>query len=212
MPRTPSVIVENGIIAGNYYDKYGTRNPIARYLTQNFLARISGLISNLDVETAHEVGCGEGHLSLRLARDHPHLRLQASDFSTQVIALAKENAAHQPVSIDFQVASLYELTPEAHSADLVLCCEVLEHLPDPQRGLSILARLARKHLLVTVPREPIWRMMNVARGKYLKDFGNTPGHIQHWSKKGITRLVGNYAEVVEVRAPLPWTVVLCRTN
>jgi hypothetical protein len=30
-----------------------------------------------------------------------------------------------------------------------------------------------------VPREPIWRIGNMARGRYLGDLGNTPGHIQH---------------------------------
>ncbi len=40
--------------------------------------------------------------------------------------------------------------------------------------------------------------------------GNTPGHLQHWSRAGFLRLVADYFEVVEVRTPLPWTMALCR--
>jgi hypothetical protein len=55
-------------------------------------------------------------------------------------------------------------------------------------------------------------VLNLARGKYLKDMGNTPGHLQHWSRRSFLRLVSSYAEVVKVLTPLPWTVVLCRTK
>ena len=41
------------------------------------------------------------------------------------------------------------------------------------------------HLLVSVPREPLWRALNVARGAYLRELGNTPGHVNHWSKRGV---------------------------
>ena len=46
-------------------------------------------------------------------------------------------------------------------------------------------------ILLSVPKEPIWRICNMARGKYWKDLGNTPGHIQHWTKKKFCRMVVN---------------------
>ena len=54
--------------------------------------------------------------------------------------------------------------------DLVADTEVLEHVPDPGRVLAEMARVARRSLIVSVPREPLWRALNVARGAYLKDF------------------------------------------
>ncbi|WP_207642472.1 hypothetical protein, partial [Desulfosporosinus sp. I2] len=66
------------------------------------------------------------------------------------------------------------------------------------------------HIILSVPREPLWRILNLARGKYIPDLGNTPGHIQHWSKKSFLRLVNRYFDVLEVKSPLPWTMVLCR--
>jgi len=63
-----------------------------------------------------------------------------------------------------------------------------------------------------VPREPIWRILNMARGKYWRALGNTPGHLQHWSRSGILGLLAEHFEIVEVRTPLPWTMVLCRAR
>ena len=66
------------------------------------------------------------------------------------------------------------------------------------------------HLLVSVPREPLWRALNMARGAYLTDLGNTPGHVNHWSRRGFEALLSRHGEVVETRSPFPWTMTLVR--
>src|SRR5262245_61578010 len=53
-------------VPGNYYDKYNTRNPVARYLMSGFLKSFDALAERTGVRDAYEVGCGEGHLSMRL--------------------------------------------------------------------------------------------------------------------------------------------------
>ncbi|MCI0353262.1 MAG: class I SAM-dependent methyltransferase [Acidobacteriales bacterium] len=211
MPSAPH-IVEDGVIAGNYYDKYGTKNPIARYLMNGFLESVSALVGEVNAANVHEVGCGEGNLSIFLAKRYPQMRFRGSDFSRQVVDLARANAAREGLTIDFRANSLYDLTRDADSADLIICCEVLEHLEDPRRALGIVSKLARKHLILSVPREPIWRVLNMARGKYLKDLGNTPGHLQHWSRRSFLRMVAGYAEVTRILTPLPWTMVLCKVK
>ena len=96
------------------------------------------------------------------------------------------------------------------SFDLAAAIEVLEHVPDPQHTLSEMARCAGRHLLVSVPREPLWRMLNMARGAYWPALGNTPGHLNHWSKRSFIELLSRQGEVVEVRSPFPWTMLLVR--
>jgi hypothetical protein len=61
-----------------------------------------------------------------------------------------------------------------------------------------------------VPREPLWRALNLARGAYVRDLGDTPGHVNHWSRRAFTALLARHGEVVEARAPLPWTMLLVR--
>jgi hypothetical protein len=73
-----------------------------------------------------------------------------------------------------------------------------------------MARVASRHLLVSVPREPLWRGLNMARGAYLKDLGNTPGHLNHWSKRAFVSLLSKHGTVVEARSPFPWTMLLVR--
>jgi len=74
-----------------------------------------------------------------------------------------------------------------------------------------MARCARGgHLLVSVPREPLWRALNVARGAYVRQLGNTPGHVNHWSRRGIAALLARHGEVVEARSPFPWSMVLAK--
>lgn len=205
-----SPATEAGTVIGNTYDKYGTRNPIARRLMDGFLAKFDLLLEASGAEGVHEVGCGEGHLSIRMAE--AGLTVRASDFSKQIISQAEKNASEVGAHVAFKPASIYDLDPEEDAAELVVCCEVLEHLEEPERALSVLASLARPFVLVSVPREPLWRVLNVARGKYLRDWGNTPGHLQHWSKRQILNLLETRFDIIEESSPFPWTMVLCRVR
>ena len=93
--------------------------------------------------------------------------------------------------------------------ELAAAIEVLEHVPDPDHTVAQMARVARGgHLLVSVPREPLWRALNMARGAYLRELGNTPGHVNHWTKQGFVRLLARHGDVVERRSPFPWTMLL----
>jgi 2-polyprenyl-3-methyl-5-hydroxy-6-metoxy-1,4-benzoquinol methylase len=208
MPNVALVAGDN--VGGNYYPKYTTRNPAARWLVAGFLDALDGLVGRIGAREVHEVGCGEGFLSTRLA--DRGLAVRGSDLSAAAIATARQRAAGLGASIPFQVADLYGLRPESDGAELVICCEVLEHLPDPERALDVLAGLARPHLIASVPREPLWRLLNVARGKYWRELGNTPGHLQHWSSARFVAMLQSRLEVVEVRKPLPWTMALCRAR
>jgi SAM-dependent methyltransferase len=195
---------------GNVYDKYGTSNPIARRLVAGFISELDQLVARTGAREVHEVGCGEGELSIRLAR--AGLRVRGTDAFPRVLEEARERADAAGVEVDFEAVPVEELIPNRHAAELVVCCEVLEHLDDPERGLEVLAGIARPWLIASVPREPLWRALNLARLSYIGELGNTPGHLSHWSKRGFERLLGERFEVVEVRSPLPWTMALCRVQ
>jgi SAM-dependent methyltransferase len=189
-------------IVGNVYDKYHTHNPIARRLMSGFLQTIDDAVRQLSPASILEVGCGEGWLADHIVRTvwHPQ-RFVAVDLTPD--HLAPDLDPH----IQFQTASVYELRFRDDEFDLVLCCEVLEHLDRPALAIPELGRIARTAVIVSTPREPLWRLLNFARGKYLRDFGNTPGHIQHFSRRSLVRLVGRFLDVQDVHTPLPWTVI-----
>ena len=197
-------------LGGNVYDKYGTSNPVARRLMAGFMSDLDELVERSGAREAHQVGCGEGEVSIRLARRG--IRVRGTDAFPRVLEEARRRAAAAGVEVDFEAAAVEELDPATHAAELVLCCEVLEHLEDPRRGLEMLARLARPWLIASVPREPLWRALNLARLSYVGALGNTPGHLSHWSKRGFERFLGERFEVVEIRSPIPWTMALCRAR
>ncbi|TPI38565.1 class I SAM-dependent methyltransferase [Mesorhizobium sp. B3-1-9] len=200
---------EDGIVIGNTYDKYGTRNPIARRMVEGFDNALSGLVAKVKPGTIHEVGCGEGYWIIRWLGEGIDAR--GTDFSRQVIDMAKANARGRDMDPGrFAVRSIYDVVAERDSADLIVCCEVMEHLEKPQQALQALQRITTSDLILSVPREPLWRILNLARGKYVSALGNTPGHLQHWSQGSFVSLASQFFEVVEVVSPLPWTMLHCK--
>jgi SAM-dependent methyltransferase len=107
------------------------------------------------------------------------------------------------------VASAYDLPFSNSEFDLVICCEVLEHLHDPDLALREIRRVTAKYCILSVPNEPIWRLLNMARGAYIPDLGNTPGHINHWTCKSFQLYVDRYFQILETIRPLPWVGLFC---
>jgi 2-polyprenyl-3-methyl-5-hydroxy-6-metoxy-1,4-benzoquinol methylase len=194
------------VVAGNVYDKYGTRNPVARLLMREFDRGMKSLLAmTRDVASILEVGCGEGEVTKKLADLFPGAEVMGTDVSPEIIAEAR---ARHP-DLQFEACSVYELDA-SRKFDLVVASEVFEHLRDPARALRSVVSVTRSYVFVSVPREPLWRIANCARGKYIRGLGNTPGHVQHWSTPGFKRFLSDEMEVVAVRKPVMWTQVLCR--
>jgi 2-polyprenyl-3-methyl-5-hydroxy-6-metoxy-1,4-benzoquinol methylase len=210
--RISEGIEENGVVVGNNYDKYGSKNPIVRWVMKGFSQSLSQFVEKVRPESIHEIGCGEGYWVIDWTKQGINAR--GSDFSEAVVQIARDNAKAQSITKQpiFTARSIYDVEANLDSADLIVCCEVLEHLEYPEAGLEALQRIASNYLIISVPREPLWCALNVARGKYITSFGNTPGHIQHWSSNKFTALVSKYFDVIEVEKPLPWTMLLCKAK
>jgi len=199
-----------GVPTGNTYDKYGSTNPAVRRLMAGFEAALQELFEAAAPESVLDVGCGEGVLTERWARrldDKPVLGIDLPDPKLE----AQWSARRRP-NLEFRALPAEELPFDEDEFDLAAAIEVLEHVPDPRATLAAMARVARHHLLVSVPREPLWRALNVARGAYVRSLGNTPGHLNHWSKRGFVDLLASYGDVLEIRSPFPWTMLLVRVG
>jgi 2-polyprenyl-3-methyl-5-hydroxy-6-metoxy-1,4-benzoquinol methylase len=200
---------EREIVVGNTFDKYGSANPIVRRLMHGFDRVISRFVQRAAPTSIHEAGCGEGYWTIGW-----HLRgyaVRGSDFSSSVIEMARQNAAERRVPSDvFVQKSIYDLDPRSDAADLVVASEVMEHLDDPESALRRIRDVASQYVILSVPREPLWRVLNLLRAAYVSRLGNTPGHIQHWSSSGFIRLVKRHFDIVEIAKPIPWTVILAK--
>lgn len=189
--------------------KYESRNPISKYLVRRFDSAVAELVSCVSPATILEIGCGQGHVTELLLK-HTSAQILATDISPSELAKARQLCASAN-RVAFSVADVEKLEPETERPQMVVCCEVLEHVQKPRQGLRAMLNLQAEWYLLSVPREPIWRAMNLIRGAYVSALGNTPGHVQHWSQRSFLSFLRDEGmEVVRCKSPLPWTVVLGR--
>lgn len=191
---------------GNAYDKEATTNPIERRMVNGFTAGLRSLLPSSPANVL-EVGCGEGGQLRKIGDALPGAHLVGID-------LPHPDLAERWRGLDSEMvcASALTLPFPDRSFDLVLALEVLEHLDDPEAALAEIARVGRDTVVLSVPWEPWWRAGNLARGRYVRDFGNTPGHLQHWGRRRFLRTVGRHLQVDAVRRPVPWTMVRARVS
>jgi len=198
-----------GTVTGNTYDKYGSTNPVVRRLMAGFEGTLEELFRQADPQSLLDVGCGEGVLTHQWAqRLGDERRVVGIDLDDP--ALHAEWAKRTAPNLEYRVMKAENLPFADDEFDTATAIEVLEHVPDAEHTVAEMARVAKRWLLVSVPREPLWRGLNMARGAYWKDLGNTPGHVNHWSKRSFVALLSRHGDVVQARSPFPWTMLLVR--
>jgi len=158
------------------------------------------MVGQVRAGTILDAGCGEGVILSNL---------QSPTRYGMDIDIARVLEAKSVVgSGGLTAGDVHRLPFPTKSVDLVLMMEVFEHLGDPQAALAEVARVSRRYILASVPNEPWWRIGNMLRLKYLKGFGNTPEHLNHWTSRGFRRFISGSFNVLEVRRPFLWTFVL----
>ena len=209
MSTSGVTVAADGTVTGNTYDKYGSTNPVVRRLMARFEATLDELFARARPRSLLDVGCGEGILVERWARRlGPDRRVVGIDLEDP--GLQAQWAQRSAPNLELRVMRAEHLPFDDGEFDVACAIEVLEHVPDPQVTVAEMARCSSRWLLVSVPREPLWRGLNMARGAYWKDLGNTPGHVNHWSKRAFVALLSRHGEVVQARSPFPWTMLLVR--
>lgn len=191
-------------IAGNYFNKHESTNIVYKKLVSNYRKTLQGLISGISPQNCVEIGSGEGYILEYLHNALPIMKIFGSDIDFNLCKLG--DSSHKFSS---WVNMEGENIPLASaSADLMVACEVLEHVQDPQKVMRELRRVCRGRIIISVPYEPIWRFLNLLRLKYIKDLGNTPGHLHHWNPNTIRDLVASYFKIITIQVSFPWIFIL----
>ncbi|MDQ3723067.1 MAG: class I SAM-dependent methyltransferase [Actinomycetota bacterium] len=197
-----------GTVTGNTYDKYGSTNPVVRRLMGAFERTLDELFEQAAPQSLLDVGCGEAVLTHKWAQRLADRRVVGIDLDDPLLHAQWEQ--RPAPNLSYRVMKAENLPFADDEFDVATAIEVLEHVPDPAHTVAEMARVASGHLLVSVPREPLWRGLNMARGAYVKQLGNTPGHLNHWSKRSFVSLLSRHGNVLEARSPFPWTMLLVR--
>ena len=204
----PDSTEAEAVPTGNTFDKYGSTNPVVRRLMAGFHGALDDLWRRADPGSILDVGCGEGVLTEEWAGRLGDRRIVGIDLDDEKLR-AEWDRRRRP-NLEFRCEEATRLSFADDEFDMATAIEVLEHVPDPEATVAEMARVAERRLLVSVPREPLWRGLNMARGAYWRSLGNTPGHVNHWSKRSFVELMSRHGEVEEERSPFPWTMLLVR--
>lgn len=187
---------------GNTYDKYGSTNRLEQRMMRGFMSAFDDLLAGLGPRRVLEIGVGEGHVMSRVRARFPGVPVVGVDLPSVELS---DEWREQGLPCMFGDATTLPFPDD--SFDLVLAIEVLEHVPGPDAALAELSRVCAGTFIASVPFEPIWRAGNLVRRRYVRDLGNTPGHVNHWTRWGFERFVTHRFHVQRVRSPLPWTMV-----
>jgi ubiquinone/menaquinone biosynthesis C-methylase UbiE len=194
------------LVAGNVFEKYKTTNPVYRYLVDRFIGGVAGIVRKRSPQRVLDVGCADGELASRVlfsgtvGRDDSYVGMDLSD---EQVATAQSRFPGRT----FVCGNACEIPYADKSFDMVMALEVLEHLDEPEKAMREITRVARNVVVVSVPWEPLWRVLNLCRLKYVLALGNTPGHKQHFSRTGIRNLVGRFCDIETDLRPIPWTIL-----
>jgi 2-polyprenyl-3-methyl-5-hydroxy-6-metoxy-1,4-benzoquinol methylase len=197
-----------GTVSQDYgnLQKHLNPNPVQRYLLRRFHRRMAFLLKATGARRILDAGCGEGFVVSYLLQETDGLTITGIDCSLEAIEMARQMVP----GVLFDAGDLREMPYSDGSFDLVMCLEVLEHLPDPHKGLRELRRVTSAHCLVSVPHEPFFRATNFLRGRHVPAWGRDPEHLQHWTARQFRRLVEQYFEVERFVYSFPWVIVLGR--
>jgi len=185
--------------------KHTSKNPIQKFLINNFYGSLTSTIKDLSINTILDAGCGEGFTMNKLVNLKIGKKIEGVEYSEDSIRYGKKLFP----KLMIKQGSVYDLPYKNNSFDLIICTEVLEHLEEPSKALQEMLRVTKKYLIVSVPNEPLFRLSNFLRGKNFKRLGNDEGHINHWTSWGFKKLlIQNKINVQRTILPFPWIMIM----
>jgi ubiquinone/menaquinone biosynthesis C-methylase UbiE len=141
-----------------------------------------------------DIGCGEGRHTIRAAQE-PSTICTGADFGFDNLVQTRDKLAFHDQINDLSCRdwhlSAMDITalPFAdNSFDLVICSEVLEHIPDDATAMSELVRIVRpgKTLAVSVPRAWPEKICWQLSDEY---FNANMGHVRIYQKKALIQSI-----------------------
>ena len=172
-------------------------------MMRGFMGSLDDMLGGLAPRRILEIGVGEGHVMTRLRERFPGIPMVGLDLPDEALVgrLARARACRACSATPRRCRSP---TTRSTSCWPSRCSSTSPARTPPCRELS---RVCSGTFIASVPFEPIWRAGNLARRRYVRQLGNTPGHVNHWTRWGFHKFVETRFHVQQVRSPLPWTMV-----
>jgi 2-polyprenyl-3-methyl-5-hydroxy-6-metoxy-1,4-benzoquinol methylase len=187
--------------------KYSNPNPLHRLSLDRFHAALADELRALAPRSILDFGCGEAFTLDELAR----LGVDVQNYEgVDLRADALEAASARWPRLGFTCADILDPAFDEKRYDVTLALEVMEHLYEPERILKRLVELTRGTVILSVPHEPWFQLVNLVRGRDFIRLGNHPEHVQHWNSETLAEFIAPHAEVVRVRRSFPFIIATAR--
>lgn len=159
----------------NNLRKWEYGNGLYQRALNRYLDRFAGLLVGTGASNVLDAGCGEGFVHRGMVARGYRGAWTGVDVSDGAVEFARGRAPEAA----WRAGDLRALPDASSHYELVLCSQVLEHIPEPERVRDELARVSAKWLLISVPLEPLFRRicaLTIELG-----VGEDPGHVNFWT-------------------------------
>jgi ubiquinone biosynthesis O-methyltransferase len=144
-----------------------------------------------------DIGCGEGNVSLLLAKKNNNVT--GIDISSEAISIARKKAKmlNLEKKANFFIQDAHRLKSTG-KFDIAICIEVLEHVKDDNKVIKNIYRKLKKTgtLIVTVPS----KNASLYKLKSVKAYDQKIGHLRRYSARSLSnKLKKNNFKVLKVK-------------
>jgi SAM-dependent methyltransferase len=187
--------------------KHLSDNPLQKKLLNRFHRKITELVRQTSASCLLDVGCAEGFVIQYLRQQGLSIAAVGGDFDSEALLWGRSHVDHAMPLAKFDI---HRLPYADNYFPLVMCLEVLEHLPNSVVAVQELARVSQEYVLLSVPHEPFFRGANFLRGKHLAAWGNDPEHFHNYTGYRFRQMVSRVLDIVWHGYSFPWQVALGR--
>ena len=110
-------------------------------------ACLSQILHDIKGKKVLDVGCGRAYLLHQIAKTYPDKQLSGFDIYID------DQLRQKYPQIKFQTGNVESLPFPDNSFDTVICTHTLEHVQHPQQVIAQLRRVAKKQVIIVVPRQ-----------------------------------------------------------
>ncbi len=148
-----------------------------RYLFRK--KNILSWIKNIDFESFIDVGCGAGELDCSIASlGKTGKGVDFSDKAIETGNTLRDKYGISETALEFKKQDAFKLVGK-EKYDLVISCEVLEHVEDDRALLKTLVALSNRYVIISVP----------AKEKLFDEWDTMVGHYRRYERDGLKKLL-----------------------
>jgi ubiquinone biosynthesis O-methyltransferase len=184
---------KNGVYSKPITDGNFTYYYFIRYFKKHF--KIPDNPSTLKNTNVLDIGCGVGSISFYLASKG--MKVVGIDVSSQAIDLCRQ--VKKNIGLNNVTFKRQELDTQPEKNDIVVCSEIIEHIPDDTQFMKLVAKKLKKggYLFLSTPsKENVFYPLGV-----FDRFDAEVGHVRRYTQDSLRKVIEKNGFTIEAIYP-----------